>query len=75
MSITEVMGLEGDNVVLEEIFRFQPSYQQSDDGVLEGDFVTTGLMKRSVLFEKARFFGLENRLIDAFKGIEQGRSH
>lgn len=75
MSITEVMGLEGDNVVLEEIFRFQPSYQQSDDGVLEGDFVTAGLMKRSVLFEKARFFGLENRLIDAFKGIEQGRSH
>ena len=75
MSITEVMGLEGDNVVLEEIFRFQPSYQQSEDGVLEGDFVTTGLMKRSILFEKARFFGLESRLIEAFKGIEQGRSH
>ena len=75
MNITEVMGLEGDNVVLEEIFRFQPSYQQSDDGVLEGDFVTTGLMKRSVLFEKARFFGLESRLIEAFKSIEQGRSY
>ncbi|RUM48910.1 MAG: CpaF family protein [Marinomonas sp.] len=72
MSITEVMGLEGDNVVLEEIFRFQPSYQQSDNGVLEGDFVTTGLMKRSVLFEKARFFGLESRLIEAFRNIEQG---
>lgn len=72
MSITEVMGLEGDSVVLEEIFRFQPSYQQSDDGVLEGNFVTTGLMKRSVLFEKARFFGLENRLAEAFRNIEKG---
>lgn len=71
MSITEVMGLEGNNVVLEEIFRFEPSYQQSEHGVLEGDFVTSGLMKRSVLFEKARFFGLEERLIEAFRGIEQ----
>ncbi|MCC4275268.1 CpaF family protein [Marinomonas communis] len=72
MNISEVMGLEGDNVVLEEIFRFQPSYQQSEEGVLEGDFVTTGLMKRSILFEKARFFGLEARLSEAFKSIESG---
>ena len=59
-------------MVLEEIFRFQPSYQQSEEGVLEGDFVTTGLMKRSILFEKARFFGLEARLSEAFKSIESG---
>lgn len=72
MSITEVVGLEGNNVVLEEIFRFEPSYHQSDLGKLEGEFVTSGLMKRSVLFEKARFFGLEDRLQSAFRNTQKG---
>lgn len=72
MSITEIVGMEGSSVILEEIFRFQPSYHQSVEGKLQGDYVTTGLMKRSILFEKARFFGLEDRLNEAFKGIEKG---
>ena len=70
MSITEVIGLEGSNVVLEEIFRFQPTYTQEDSRKLSGDFVTAGLMKRSVLFEKARFFGLDDKLQSAFRGLE-----
>ncbi|SBS25896.1 Putative conjugal transfer protein/MT3759 [Marinomonas aquimarina] len=72
MSITEIVGMEGSSVILEEIFRFQPSYHQSAEGKLQGEYVTTGLMKRSILFEKARFFGLEDRLNEAFKGIEKG---
>ncbi len=75
MSITEVVGLEGDSVVLEEIFRFQPSYKKNEDGKLEGKFFTSGLMKRSVLYEKAKFFGLEERLNNAFKSLDQGVSH
>lgn len=75
MSITEVVGLEGDSVVLEEIFRFQPSYKKNADGKLEGNFVTAGLMKRSVLYEKARFFGLEDRLNSAFRSVSDGASH
>lgn len=67
MSISEVIGLEGSNVVLEEIFRFQPSSQQTDEGKVLGNFVTAGLMQRSVLVEKARFFGLEQQLNSAFK--------
>ncbi|MCF1428416.1 MAG: CpaF family protein [Shewanella sp.] len=65
MNITEVVGLESDNVVLEEIFRFQPSMQQ-DQAKVSGHFVTAGLMQRSVLVEKARFFGLEQQLKEAF---------
>lgn len=72
MSITEVVGLEGSSVVLEEIFRFQPNYNQSRHGKLQGEFVTSGLMKRSVLFEKARFFGLEDRLQSAFTKLAPG---
>jgi pilus assembly protein CpaF len=74
MSITEVIGLEGNSVVLEEIFRFQPNYNQDEHGKLQGEFITSGLMKRSILFEKARFFGLEERLQGAFKNVVQKES-
>lgn len=66
MSVAEVVGLEGDNVVLEEIFRFQPSSIQ-ENGKVNGKYVTAGLMHRSVLAEKARFFGLEQQLSEVFK--------
>ncbi|MFA1562331.1 CpaF family protein [Aliivibrio fischeri] len=67
MSITEVIGLEGTNVVLEEIYKFQSSGQHSSEGKILGDFVTSGLMQRSVLVKKAKFFGLEEQLNNAFK--------
>ncbi|WP_342608973.1 CpaF family protein [Vibrio tritonius] len=70
MNITEVVGLEGSNVVMEEIFRFQPSYQASEDGKVRGNFITAGLMQRSVLVEKAKFFGLEEQLMAAFRAGE-----
>ncbi|MFH4663372.1 CpaF family protein [Vibrio cidicii] len=71
MSITEVIGLEGSSVVLEEIFRFQPNLRQSEDGKVNGSFITSGLMQRSVLYEKARFFGLEEKLAQAFRSLEE----
>ncbi|EKO3791686.1 CpaF family protein [Vibrio metschnikovii] len=74
MSITEVIGLEGSSVVLEEIFRFQPNLRQSEDGKVNGSFITSGLMQRSVLYEKARFFGLEDKLAKAFRDIGEQRA-
>ncbi|WP_217516246.1 CpaF family protein [Vibrio metschnikovii] len=74
MSITEVIGLEGSSVVLEEIFRFQPNLRQSEDGKVNGSFITSGLMQRSVLYEKARFFGLEDKLANAFRDIGEQRA-
>ncbi len=67
MSITEVVGIEGNNVVLEEIFRFEPAHEQHQNSKIKGDFITAGLMQRSVLVEKARFFGLEEKLNSAFR--------
>ncbi|KII76012.1 CpaF family protein [Vibrio renipiscarius] len=66
MSISEVVGLEGDNVVMEEIFRFEPATVQEGASKIQGNFTTTGLIKRSVLVEKARFFGLEANLNSIF---------
>ncbi|SUP36715.1 putative Flp pilus assembly protein, ATPase CpaF [Vibrio owensii] len=72
MSITEVVGIEGSNVVLEEIFRFQPLSSGMDEGQIHGRFLTAGLMQRSVLVEKAKFFGLEQQLSQAFSVGELG---
>ena len=66
MSITEVIGVEGSNVVLEEIFRFQSTHDGANKGKVQGNFVTSGLMQRSVLVEKSKFFGLENELKAVF---------
>lgn len=57
MSIAEVIGLEGSSIVLEEIFTFEAGHSEEANKVV-GEFVTPGLMKRSVLYEKARFFGV-----------------
>lgn len=65
MSITEVVGIEGSNVVLEEIFKFQPT-SSIDNGKVQGRFVTAGMMQRSVLVQKAKFFGLDEQLAQAF---------
>ena len=67
-SISEIIGLEGDNVVLEEIYNFR-----FDDahfgGTVKGDFFTNGLMQRSELVKKAQFFGLYDELMASFKVV------
>ncbi|CAG9297099.1 CpaF family protein [Celerinatantimonas diazotrophica] len=65
MSISEVVGIEGQSVVLEEIFRFQPDAIQNE-GKVVGRYMTSGLMQRSILVEKARFFGLQDELNQIF---------
>ncbi|CAE6877697.1 ATPase CpaF [Vibrio sp. B1ASS3] len=69
MSITEVLGMEGKNVVLEELFSFQ-SNPYNNDGKITGRYETTGVMNRSVLFEKARFYGVDKELADTISAIE-----
>ncbi|MHA2717243.1 CpaF family protein [Vibrio owensii] len=69
MSITEVIGMEGKNVVLEELFCFQ-SDPHHYEGKITGHYETTGVMSRSVLFEKARFYGVDKELADTISAIE-----
>ena len=67
MSVSEVMGIEGENVVMEEIFRFEPAPTTPGEKIT-GTFSTAGLINRSVLKVKARFFGMEETLNSAFRG-------
>ncbi|MFK0573723.1 CpaF family protein [Endozoicomonas sp.] len=64
--ISEVMGIESGQVVLEDIFKFEPATNQLSNRVT-GQFTTAGLSPRSALKEKARFFGLEEVLERAFR--------
>jgi pilus assembly protein CpaF len=67
-SISEVVGLEGDNVVMEEIYRFQ--YDDAHYGeAVKGSYVTNGIMQRSELVKKSQFFGLYDDLMNSFRGI------
>lgn len=66
-SISEVVGLEGENVVMEELFKFQPAEGQSLDKVM-GEYVTLGIMQRSILMQRAAYFGLQEELMLAFRG-------
>ncbi|MHA2850089.1 CpaF family protein [Vibrio harveyi] len=63
--ISEIVGLEGENVVMEDIFRFENN-GMGDEGKISGEFRTPGLSKRSVIYERAKFFGLDGALQELF---------
>ena len=68
MAISEIMGVEGPNVVLEDLFRFEVNHSdRKSDGRIVGQFLTNGLISRSRLKEKARFFNLEAQLDNVFQ--------
>lgn len=63
-SITEIVGMEGDVVVTQDLFRFD--YRDEDhEGVIQGDFVHTGV--RPYFAEKARQFNLERALMETMQ--------
>lgn len=68
-NISEVIGLEGSSVVMEEIFRFR-STGHAREGKIEGVYETAGLMQRSVLVEKAGFYGYSNEVSNIFRRQE-----
>ena len=65
MYISEIIGMEGDSVVMEDIFRYEAS-SDFKDGKMVGEFRTPGLSTRSVIYERAKFFGLEQAVREIF---------
>ena len=61
-SITEVVGMEGDVITMQELYRFKFT-GEDDAGMLVGDFLTSGL--RPHFIEKAEYFGLGRPLMMA----------
>ncbi len=65
MNISEVISMEGDQVVLEDLFKFSVS-DRLVDGKIDGKFETSGLSSRSIIYQRAKFFGLEQTVRDIF---------
>ena len=60
--ITEVIGMEGDVITLQDLFLYEFE-GEDENGKLIGDHRPTGL--RPKFWEKARYFGLEAKLAKA----------
>ena len=57
--ITEIVGMEGDTVTLQDLFTFEFD-EEAADGSIKGEHQATGL--RPKFWDKARYFGLEAKL-------------
>ncbi|MEA1938496.1 MAG: CpaF family protein [Pseudomonadota bacterium] len=62
--VTEVMGMEGDVVTLQDLYRFEYKGEDSTGKVI-GQHVPTGL--RPAFWEKARYFNLDSELAGALE--------
>ncbi|WP_336986967.1 CpaF family protein [Altererythrobacter aquiaggeris] len=61
-NITEVIGMEGDVIVTQELFKFE-YLDESEDGKIIGEFRPSGL--RPYTLEKARQFGFDQAFLEA----------
>jgi pilus assembly protein CpaF len=60
--ITEVIGMEGDVIVTQDLFKFE-YIDETDDGKIIGDWRPSGL--RPYTLEKARQFGFDQAFLEA----------
>ena len=60
--ITEVIGMEGDVIVTQELFKFE-YLDEGEDGKILGEFRSSGL--RPYTLEKARMFGFDQAYLEA----------
>lgn len=67
MNITEVMGIETDNIVLQDIFTFTAQGNHTESGKIQGGFTSSGLLQRSVVYRQAQVHGLLEPLKQLFE--------
>ncbi|MFC3442432.1 CpaF family protein [Sphingobium rhizovicinum] len=61
-NITEVIGMEGDVIVTQELFKFE-YHDEDDSGKIVGDYRSMGL--RPYTLDKARMFGFDQPFLEA----------
>jgi pilus assembly protein CpaF len=71
--ITEVIGMEGDVVTLQDLFLYEVQGEDAS-GRISGRHRTTGIA-RPHFWEKARYFGEEKRLTEILAAGEQLDEH
>ncbi|TDQ57635.1 pilus assembly protein CpaF [Mesocricetibacter intestinalis] len=69
-NITELMGMENGQVVLQDIFTYQPSQYRDMEGRIIGKFMSHGLLNRSAVSRNAQIFNLSSELQSIFEEVE-----
>ena len=69
INITEVMGMEGDTIVLQDVMNFEITGETAE-GKIAGRHRGTGI-GRPRFWERARYFSLEKDLADALDALEE----
>lgn len=70
MNVTEVMGMEGDTIVLQDVMNFEID-GEDDNGRVAGKHRGTGI-GRPRFWERATYYNLENDLAKALDKLEAG---
>ncbi|AIL32361.1 CpaF family protein [Basilea psittacipulmonis] len=70
-NITEVMGMESGNVILQDIFTFQASKYRDEKGKIVGEFINHGLITRSAVWQNAQVFKLSDEIKSIFRSVEE----
>ncbi|MDF7680859.1 CpaF family protein [Enterobacteriaceae bacterium ESL0689] len=66
INISEVMGMEGENIILQDIFSFTPDSERNEYGKIQGTFTCFGLLQRSAVYRQAITQGLLEPLQQLF---------
>ncbi|ECK0027436.1 CpaF family protein, partial [Salmonella enterica] len=59
MNISEVMGIEGDCIILQDIFSFKAQAHRDENGKIQGEFHSEGLLIRSAVMQNAILYDLQ----------------
>lgn len=65
-NITEVMGMEGENIILQDIFAYSANPERDSNGMITGSFSCNGLLQRSAVYRQALVHGFLDPLKQLF---------
>lgn len=66
INITEVMGMEGDNIILQDIFSYSAQAERTETGDIQGCFTSFGLLQRSAVYQQAIIHNMQEPLKQLF---------
>ncbi|WP_392564687.1 CpaF family protein [Orbus wheelerorum] len=69
-NITEVIGLESDNIITHDIFKFKIHEERDNNSKIKGSFFCNGLIRRSALYDAAQYYKLSGVLEDLMMKVE-----
>ncbi|MCW6540598.1 CpaF family protein [Yersinia ruckeri] len=70
-NISEIMGIEGENVIIQDIFTYKKLDGRDENNHVKGDFICHGLFMRSIVRTHADVHGLGDELNKIFSAEQE----